>query len=177
MSSSKKMTWKVTLRQLFICLSPPSPSHSVYATILIPVLIHTGKGGGLQQGRAQITKLGWKIPTWRNPRKKLAISSLWTLINTCRKVPILATLHPIWATLHRVWATLHLVRATLHPIWATLHPIWATPHSNWATLHRVWTTLHPIWSTLHRVWAKERCAPSIWAALHPLQKDYCKPGC
>jgi hypothetical protein len=38
-------------------------------------------------GESTDHKIGLKIPTWLNVRKKLAISSLLTLINTCRKVP------------------------------------------------------------------------------------------
>ncbi len=44
MSSSKKLTCKVTLQQVFICLSYTLPP-SLY-TEYVHVLIYTGKGGG-----------------------------------------------------------------------------------------------------------------------------------
>jgi hypothetical protein len=70
MSSSEKLTYKETLRQVFICLSeaqnpitpPPSPLHIIYVNTVY--LIKQGRGGG---GRVeperrlrgnQFTKLG-----------------------------------------------------------------------------------------------------------------------
>jgi hypothetical protein len=73
MSSSKKFTFKGTLRQVFVGLKaqnpiPPPHPPTPYTCILYSLLIHTSKGGGGrieperkgegQQGRVQITKLG-----------------------------------------------------------------------------------------------------------------------
>jgi hypothetical protein len=75
MSSSKKLTCKGTLRQVFICLRPrtpypPPPLHTVYVSKVCVHILFTqvrGWGGelnkkrrgeGQQRGRVQITQLG-----------------------------------------------------------------------------------------------------------------------
>jgi hypothetical protein len=57
MSSSKKLPCKGTLRQVFICIGgpephtpiPPPPLKTVYVYSVYSTLIHTGKGGELNQ--------------------------------------------------------------------------------------------------------------------------------
>ncbi len=50
MSSSKKITYKGTLRQVFICLRPrtpyPPPRTHYIRLRVYSILIHTGRGGG-----------------------------------------------------------------------------------------------------------------------------------
>jgi hypothetical protein len=87
MSSSKKMTCKVILRQVFICMRPRTlylPPYTLYAHIhlysICTVLIQIVRGGGVeserrgegQHRRVQIPKLGWK---WLIVHKKLSINS------------------------------------------------------------------------------------------------------
>jgi hypothetical protein len=68
MSSSKELTCKVTLRQVFICLRPRTPGHPplTHCIRVHSIHIHTGRGEGGRvepvrrlQGQ-QFTKLGWK---------------------------------------------------------------------------------------------------------------------
>jgi hypothetical protein len=50
MSSSKKFTCEETLRQGFICVRPRTPPPPYTLLRVYNILIHTGKGGGLNQG-------------------------------------------------------------------------------------------------------------------------------
>jgi hypothetical protein len=62
MSSSEKLTYKRTLRQVFICLRPGTPAVT-HCVRVYSILIHTGKGGVEPEGRLegqQFTKLGRK---------------------------------------------------------------------------------------------------------------------
>ncbi len=90
MSSSKKLTCKGTLRQVFICLrprTPPQPPYTLYTCMLI--LIHTGRGGGRvePERRLEFTKLGrkyqherlylwWKTQLWWTPTAKSLYRSI-----------------------------------------------------------------------------------------------------
>ncbi len=57
MSSSKKLTCKVTLQQVFICLRPrPAPVHTVY--VYTVYLFSQGKGGGKGEGGERLTQGG-----------------------------------------------------------------------------------------------------------------------
>ncbi len=63
MSSSKKLTCKGTLKQVLICLRP----RTTYPTLLLSVcirvyskLIHTGKGGELNQREGERVNIGNK---------------------------------------------------------------------------------------------------------------------
>jgi hypothetical protein len=51
MLSSKKLTNKETLRQMFICLRPrtPFPQYTVYVYTIYLITQGRGKGGGLNQ--------------------------------------------------------------------------------------------------------------------------------
>jgi hypothetical protein len=55
MPSSKKLTCKGTLRQLFICLRPgtpyPTPPYTLYCIRVYSILFHTVKGGGVEPER------------------------------------------------------------------------------------------------------------------------------
>jgi hypothetical protein len=85
----KKLTWKGTLQQVFICLrkNPLSPPFT-HCIRVCSILIHTWRGGKgeswtIGKGERQsFTKLG------RNTIMTDCISSLQPLINTCRKVPL-----------------------------------------------------------------------------------------
>jgi hypothetical protein len=66
MSSLKNLTYKGTLRQVFICVRPRTPkppfTHCIH---VYSIFIHTGKGGGVEltreKGRrATVLKLGRK---------------------------------------------------------------------------------------------------------------------
>ncbi len=58
----KKLTWKGTLRQVFICLRPRTPL--IHCLRVYSLLIHTGKGGMNQrEGESTDQKAGLKIPT------------------------------------------------------------------------------------------------------------------
>jgi hypothetical protein len=96
----KKLTCKGTLRQGLSVWGPEPHTHPHYILYIraYSMLNHRGnrgrgdswireKGSGAA-GESTDHKAGFKIPTWRNVRKKSAISSLWTLINTCSKVPL-----------------------------------------------------------------------------------------
>jgi hypothetical protein len=86
MYSSKKITCKGTLRQVFICLScTPPPLHNVQYTYMY--LFTLRRGGGRVQPkksleRQHFTKMG------RKKNMSECISSLSNLINTNRKVPL-----------------------------------------------------------------------------------------
>ncbi len=67
----KKLACKETLRQVFICLRPRTPSPPYTHCIRVcSILIHTEKGGGWRRAEPErrleeqpFTKLGQKIPT------------------------------------------------------------------------------------------------------------------
>ncbi len=99
--------------QMFICLKPRSPYLPPRLTLyskctcirVNSILNHTGKGGmGVSwtrgKGRgATVHKAGSKILTWLTD----CISSLWTLINTCREVPLpVLRIHDILGWI-RIW--------------------------------------------------------------------------
>jgi hypothetical protein len=85
----KKLTCKGTLQQVFICLrlriSPP-PLHIVYVNTVY--LFTDGRGGGgelsLREGQRRNSSQSWV----EKANMIDCISSLSTLINTCRKVPL-----------------------------------------------------------------------------------------
>ncbi len=88
MSSSKKMTCKGTLRQVFICLfprtsyPPPPPIHTV---CVYTVYLFTREGGDLNQREGE---RGNSSQSWvENTNITDCISSLLALINTYPKVP------------------------------------------------------------------------------------------
>ncbi len=94
MSSSKKLTCKGTLRQVFTCLRPSTLplAHCicVYSTVYLFTLGRGGGGGERELTRAKgkgatVHKAGSQIPTFLNVRKKLAISSLH--INSDKHLP------------------------------------------------------------------------------------------
>jgi hypothetical protein len=87
MSSSKKLICKGTLRQVFTCLrprtlTPPTPC------IRVRVLFHTAEGGW-GEVEPERRERGNSLLSWvENTNVIDCISSLYTLINTCRKVPL-----------------------------------------------------------------------------------------
>jgi hypothetical protein len=88
----KKFACKGTLRQVFICLSPlPSmtpypPLHTVLRVYC--KLIPTGKAGGGRDEPERRLEEQQFTPWVENTNMADCISSLLTLINTCRKVPL-----------------------------------------------------------------------------------------
>jgi hypothetical protein len=89
----KKFTCKGTLRQVFICLRPPPLlwPHILPYTLCICVyckLIHTGKAGGGRDEPERRLEEQQFTPWVENTNMADCISSLLTLINTCRKVPL-----------------------------------------------------------------------------------------
>jgi hypothetical protein len=76
----KKLTCKGTLLEVFICLRPRTPAHSIR---VYGIIIHTGKGEG--RGRVEperrFTKAGPKIP-------KLQYLQSLNCDKSCRKVPL-----------------------------------------------------------------------------------------
>ncbi len=82
----KKKTCKGTLRQVFICLWPRTPYSPPPAYTLYTCIIHRGMGrGGGNWTREKVRRATVHKPTWLMTD---CISSLQTLINTCRKVPL-----------------------------------------------------------------------------------------
>ncbi len=84
----KKITRKGTLRQVFNCLRPhpflwpPYPPHTVF--VYSVYLFTQGRGRGARLEWQQFTKLG----RLENTNMTDCISSLETLINNCREVPL-----------------------------------------------------------------------------------------
>jgi hypothetical protein len=91
MSSSKKSTYKGTLRQMSICLrsrtpyTSPPPSHCI-RVYKYSYSLREGGGGELNQreGERGNSSQSWVENTYMTD----SISNLKTLINTCCKVPL-----------------------------------------------------------------------------------------
>jgi hypothetical protein len=87
-SSSKKLTCKETLRQVFICLKSRTPYPSPYTLYTCIQYSYSHREGGRRveperKGKGQqLTTLGWKYPhDWMYARNWMS------MINTCREVP------------------------------------------------------------------------------------------
>ncbi len=78
----KNLTCKGTLRQVFICLRPRTQYRSLHIRAY-NILIHTGKGGELNQreGQRSNSSQSWVVNTNMT-------ASISTLINTWQKVPL-----------------------------------------------------------------------------------------
>jgi hypothetical protein len=89
MSSPKKLACKVTLRQVFICLMPRTlPPPLTHCIRVYSIFIHKGKVGGGELNQREEGR-GNSSQSWiENTNITDCTSSLHTLINTCRKVPL-----------------------------------------------------------------------------------------
>jgi hypothetical protein len=99
--SSSVVTWKGTLRQLFILLRPlptyPPPSHTTVYIREVHVLIHTGKGGGVvlnqregkRGNRVRITKMGQNTSMTECTQKIGYLQSINSLCVELENVPLI----------------------------------------------------------------------------------------
>ncbi len=86
MSSHKKLTFKVALWQMFICLRPPPPQFNIPHPLPATLCTLT-QGGG--RGKELNQREGNSSQSWvENTIMTDCISSLITLINTYRKASL-----------------------------------------------------------------------------------------